>query len=385
MATQDKSKERLILEVQKKRAKRMRAKSRRKRLVAAVTAAVITAVTGIAVGASAKEITITEINEFDGTEKTTTVYTLKNNSVEEVLADKNVNVGEHDKINVSMDETATTDKNIVITRGKEITIVADGVEKNVVVTKADAHDALVEAGYVPGEVDEISVADGEDLKDGSKIELVSVGNDVDVVNEPIANSVEYVDDPEMTEGETKVLEEGYVGNKEVKSSVIYRSGEEFYRETISENVTLEPKNKVIAVGTKTPETPSPTASASSGGAKTAATVSEGSGTIDGKSYSKKIEMTATAYSTSPSENGGYTVSALGNPLGYGIVAVDPSVIPLGSTVYIAAADGSWVYGYASAEDTGGAIKGNKIDLCYDGANGGVSDFGRRSCVVYVLD
>lgn len=382
MATQDKSKEELILEVQKKRAKRMRAKSRRKRFVAAGMAAVVAAVTGVVITASAKEITITEINEFDGTEKTTTVYTLKTNSVEEVLADKDVNVGEHDKINVSMDEPATTDKDIVITRGKEITIVADGIEKNVVVTKVDAHDALVEAGYVPGSADEISVDGGENLKDGSKIELVSVASDVDVVNEPIANSIEYVDDPEMAEGETKVLEEGYVGNKEVKSSVIYRSGEEYYRETISEDITLEPKNKVIAVGTKTPETPSPTASASSDGAKTAVTVSESSGTIDGKSYSKKIEMTATAYSTSPSENGGYTVSALGNPLGYGIVAVDPSVVPLGSRVYVTSLDGSWVYGYASAEDTGGAIKGNRIDLCYESD---ANDFGRRSCVVYVLD
>ena len=91
---------------------------------------------------------------------------------------------------------------------------------------------------------------------------------------------------------------------------------------------------------------------------------------------------ATAYSTSPSENGGYTVSAMGNPLGYGIVAVDPSVVPLGSKVYVTSADGSWSYGVASAEDTGGAIKGNKIDLCY-GSN--ANDFGRRSCVVYILE
>ena len=93
-------------------------------------------------------------------------------------------------------------------------------------------------------------------------------------------------------------------------------------------------------------------------------------------------MTATAYSTDPSENAGYTVSAMGNPLGYGIVAVDPNVIPLGSTVYVTAPDGSWVYGVASAEDTGGAIKGNKIDLCFPYNN---DAFGRRSCVVYVLD
>lgn len=73
---------------------------------------------------------------------------------------------------------------------------------------------------------------------------------------------------------------------------------------------------------------------------------------------------------------------MGNPLGYGIVAVDPSVVPLGSKVYVTSADGSWSYGVASAEDTGGAIKGNKIDLCY---NSNANDFGRRSCVVYILE
>ena len=96
-------------------------------------------------------------------------------------------------------------------------------------------------------------------------------------------------------------------------------------------------------------------------------------------------MTATAYSTSPSENGGYTVSAMGNSLGYGIVAVDPSVVPLGSKVYVESTDGTWTYGVASAEDTGGAIKGNRIDLCYEGSVASVNTFGRRSCNVYILE
>lgn len=114
------------------------------------------------------------------------------------------------------------------------------------------------------------------------------------------------------------------------------------------------------------------------------TVGGSENTIDGMSYSRRIDMTATAYSTAPEENGGYSVSAMGGPLGYGVVAVDPNVIPLGSTVYVTAPDGSWSYGVASAEDTGGAIKGNRIDLCYESA-GEVDRFGRRGCVVYVLN
>ena len=53
--------------------------------------------------------------------------------------------------------------------------------------------------------------------------------------------------------------------------------------------------------------------------------------------------------------------------GFGIVAVDPTVIPLGTKLYIESPDGgkSWTYGYCIAGDTGGAIKGNRVDLCYN--------------------
>lgn len=378
MSTQEKSKETLLHLVQAKREKRRHGAKRRKFLsvIALITILVIT--TGVVFSVSAKEINITEIDEFNGTNETKTVYTM-GGSVGEILCEHKLELGAEDRINVPVDTEITDDKDIVITRGKEITIVADGVETNAVVTKADAREALVEAGYVPNETDEISVHNGEDLKDSDKIELVSVSKTEDVANEIIAFSTDYVDDPNMCVGESRVAEEGQNGTKEIKCAVTYRAGEEISREILSETVTVEPKNRIVAVGTKKPETKVTMPKTES------VSVSDTGGTVNGMSYSRKITMTATAYSTSPSENGGYTVSALGNPLGFGIVAVDPTVIPLGSKVYITSDDGSWTYGVASAEDTGGAIKGNKIDLCYEGAIGEVNRFGRRNCVVYILN
>ena len=97
-------------------------------------------------------------------------------------------------------------------------------------------------------------------------------------------------------------------------------------------------------------------------------------------------MTATAYSKNLSENGGNKKTAYGLAPKRGIVAVDPSVIPLGTRLYIESADGgkSWVYGYCVAGDTGSAIKGNKVDLCMDTERECIN-FGRRSAVVYILD
>lgn len=70
--------------------------------------------------------------------------------------------------------------------------------------------------------------------------------------------------------------------------------------------------------------------------------------------------------------------------GPGVVAVDPRVIPLGTRLYIASTDGTADYGYALPGDTGGAIKGNKIDLFFSTASQ-VRQFGRRNVTVYILD
>ena len=376
MITQEKSKEELVLQMRTKRIKNKVKKVRKQKIAFVSLIAVVAVMSAVICSASATAISITEINEFDGVTKTKTVYTMKSGSVGEILSKENVTVGDNDKINVSVNDVIDDTDEIIITRGKEITIVADGVETSAVVTKADAHDALVEAGYIPGEADEISVENGEDLKDSDKVQLISVSSTVESVNEEIQNQVKYIDDPTIPEGETKVIEEGSMGTRQIKSNVLYRAGQEVSRELVSDTVVCEPVNRIIAVGKK--KTSVPAMSASSG-------VYESQGTINGMSYSRKITMSATAYSTSPSENGGYTVSAMGNKLGFGIVAVDPSVIPLGSKVFVTSTDGSWTYGVASAEDTGGAIKGNKIDLCYDGTPSSVNQFGRRSCVVYVLN
>jgi len=93
-----------------------------------------------------------------------------------------------------------------------------------------------------------------------------------------------------------------------------------------------------------------------------------------------IWMEATAYDPGPESNGKWTgmPTAYGMQVGYGVVAVDPKVIPLGTPLYI---DG---YGYAIAGDTGGAIKNLRIDLGYN-TRAEALRFGRREVKVYVLD
>ena len=89
-------------------------------------------------------------------------------------------------------------------------------------------------------------------------------------------------------------------------------------------------------------------------------------------------MKATAYDPSAGSR-----TASGTRARVGAVAVDPSLIALGSKLYIESTDSWPSYGYAVAEDTGGAIKGNRIDLFFN-SNATANKFGRRTVKVYVL-
>ncbi len=98
-------------------------------------------------------------------------------------------------------------------------------------------------------------------------------------------------------------------------------------------------------------------------------------------FSRVLTMKATAYDSTWASNGPWTGqrSAIGLPLDQGIVAVDPSVIPLGSRLYVQN------YGLAVAADTGSAIVGDRIDLFFWDTPAQTAAFGIQTLRVYVLD
>ena len=96
-------------------------------------------------------------------------------------------------------------------------------------------------------------------------------------------------------------------------------------------------------------------------------------------FSSKRTMRGTAYTTGGSVG---TRTASGTTVHVGVVAVDRSVLPLGTKVYVVSNDGMYVYGFAVAEDTG--VRGDTIDLYMD-TNRECIQFGVRECTVYILD
>lgn len=189
--------------------------------------------------------------------------------------------------------------------------------------------------------------------------------EVTVTEEVNFNTVKRLNSS-LEAGATQTVREGEAGEKAVTYKVRYEKGLEVSREVLSEEITKEPIDKIVEYGNKNATANAPV----------------NTGKLD---YKYVLTCNATAYDLSAEENGGYAgQTATGVPLDKGVIAVDPRVIPLGSRVYIEALDGSWSYGYAVAADTGGAIKGNRVDLCYRTRYECIQ-FGRRPCRVYVLN
>ena len=94
------------------------------------------------------------------------------------------------------------------------------------------------------------------------------------------------------------------------------------------------------------------------------------------SGSRVLYVSATAYSAQ--DPGNSTRTAAGTLVRRGVIAVDPNVIPMGTRVFIPG------YGEAVAEDTGGAIKGNHIDIAFDTHKAALT-FGRKNLEVYIME
>ncbi len=303
-------------------------------------------------------VTINRIDVYDEEEKVLSYYAIDTAS-ESILEKAGLTLEAGDEIIRSEDGGLITLK---VERAFPVYVVADGKTEQVLMIQGTVADALEKAKITCGEDDLLSRDLTESVAEGMKINLDRVTGEQITVTESIDFETEKVKTNKLFVGETKVKQEGQEGTREKVYAVTYINGEETERELISSEVIEEPVNKIVLVGTK--EKPV---------VKTGSFKSTSSAP---SSYKKVYQMTCTAYSA-----GGTT--ATGRPAKWGVIAVDPRVIPLGSKVYVETVDGKFIYGTAIAADTGGAIKGNIIDICVNSRSEAYA-FGRRQVYVYVL-
>ena len=244
---------------------------------------------------------------------------------------------------------------------------------------------LLEANGIRVGSDDIVTPDIDDwLSDSTQITVAHVTFTTETETENIPFSVEVQYDTRLLKGQQEIVQYGEDGEKSIEYRVEEHDGEEVSREVVNEKEVKAPVSCIVKQGTGEFST----AGRSQVWSVPAGIQDDTENKIitagDGSSYeyTAVIDVTATAYHRI--EDGG-EITASGTMTQYGTIAVDPRVIPLGSRLYVVSdgGDQSWSYGPGLAEDTGGLIKGTKIDLFFmtgDEAN----DFGIRPAKVYIL-
>lgn len=318
------------------------------------------------------------ISDGEGIERSLVTFETQ---VGKLLEKEGISLLSGDKMNVSREQRIENNMTIEIYRAIEVSVAKGGEIKSYLTTKRRAADILSELGFAPDSDDIILPSPDAEIEDGGIISFTDVSFEYVTESAPIPfDTVEELNG-DMQAGERLVSQEGEDGEQAVVYRIRYENGEETAREQTDEYVAREPQNKIVQVGAEI----SP-AFASGGSVQTA----RGSfGHVD-LTACRSIITEATAYDNSFESVGkrpgdkGYGITASGMQCGVGIIAVDPKVIPLGTRLYVEAVDGSWSYGYCIAGDTGGAIKGNRIDLFFNTASE-CQNFGRRSAKVYIID
>ncbi|WP_296897810.1 3D domain-containing protein [uncultured Megamonas sp.] len=263
------------------------------------------------------------------------------------------------KLNNGDDYTVSTDKitdNSVITinRAMPVNVEIDGDIKTVRTTKKTVGE-LISSMNLDEDKYFVEGDKNTQLHTDAKVKVLNVSSKLVLRDEVQNYQVIKEPDSALARGNEEVIQVGRNGLNRLLVREKYHKGVKVGEEVVQTSQLVRPVDQVIREGTAEPKIQS---------------------TIGLRSYSQVLYMEASAYL--PYDGGGAGYTALGIPARYGVVAVDPDIIPLGTRLYIPG------YGEAIAADTGGAINGYMIDLCMEDYTQAIA-FGRRGVEVYILD
>lgn len=268
-------------------------------------------------------------------------------TVGEVLLQAGFMVYLADKVVPELGTPVQPGMQVTIERAKPVTIWVDGRQVRTRTLHDTVADVLAEMNIVLLEQDYAQPALDAPVVPNAEIRVVRIKREIQIAHEYIPFETVWEADPEL-ELDTQVLaQDGARGVREQRSLVTFEDGLEVKRELIADFVARPPQPRVYKYGTKV----------------VIRTLDTPQGPVQ---YWRKIRMLATSYSASTAgvsrEKSWYGRTRCGQNMRFGIVAVDPRIINLGSNVYVPG------YGIGNACDTGGAITGKRIDLGYDDDN-----------------
>jgi uncharacterized protein YabE (DUF348 family) len=236
---------------------------------------------------------------------------------------------------------------VSIERAKPVSIWVDGRQVRTRTLRTSVADVLADMNIVLLEQDYAQPALNTEVLPNSDIRVVRLKREVEIKQEYIPFETRWEADPELELDAQTLAQDGAPGVQEQRSLVTYEDGLEVKRELVADVVARPPLPRIYKYGTKV----------------VLRTLDTPNGPVQ---YWRKIRMLATSYSASTAgvsrEKSWYGRTRCGQAMRFGIVAVDPRFINLGTNVYVPD------YGVGNACDTGSAILGKRIDLGYDDSN-----------------
>lgn len=287
-------------------------------------------------------------------------------------------VGAEDIVSPLSSTELSNGMEINILRRYNITLIMGKEVRNLVVPAGTVREALKFLELPLGDEDSVNVDPESKVFEGMEINLTRVEYTERKEEEEVPYSKTTTMTDSLYEGERKV-ESGKNGTKEITLKDKIVNGEVVETKRVSEEIIVAAKNEVTYVGVKKKNTGSSSGSITKGYSRNNENGTFTDHTGKTVAYKYVLSGSATAYTASAG-----ALTSTGKVAKVGMVAVDPRVIPYGTKVFITLKNGS-VIGYATTEDTGGAmLEGKRLVDIYYSTESECFQFGVKDVNVYVL-
>jgi uncharacterized protein YabE (DUF348 family) len=294
----------------------------------------------------------------DGAEST--FYT-QARTVADLLAERGLAPAPGDYVSAAFTDPVTDGARVVIRTAVPVRLAVGRTARTVRSADATVADVLRDQHVRVGRSDVVEPQADSALEANETIRVVRVASWTAHEHREITPKTIERTDATLATGKVETLADGSAGIRDTFVRFTRREGAATQRTVLASRIIREPRARILVRGIAT----------YSSLARLATQGFESAVHMAGTA----LHMIATAYTANCTGCSGVTAS--GVRAGFGIIAVDPSVVPLGTKVFIPG------YGRAVAGDTGGAIVGHRVDLGFDSETAAMN-FGRRPVKLYIL-
>lgn len=282
-----------------------------------------------------------------------------------LVADLGMTVREGDLVTPPLDSPLAAGMTVALAKARTVNVTLNGKETSLYTQAETVAEVLALLGANPGADDILSPQRETLVFNGMNLVVGTTEVLLETFTEQVPAPTVFEEDPGLPRGEVRIVN-GTAGERVSTFSVTYRNGQETSRTFVSTTVTTAPVPSRHITGTKAVNATKPTVN-----------LPGFTGT-----YREKVTVWATWYNASHGawsrDDPNYGRTATGVIVDHGICAVDPSVIPLGTRFVVPG------YGMCIAADTGGGIKGSKVDLGFP-EDAGSNPWHTGYVDIYILD